>query len=75
MGLLSAFIFFSSNIGLLGILREPLPGVNPYPANIFVLKMLSAEYVCCIYSNAFYTILIMEANNMEPEQTAHKGAV
>ena len=30
---------------------------NPYPANIFVLKMLSAYYICCIYSNAFQATL------------------
>ena len=33
-------------IFFLGALR-----VNPYPANIFVLRM-SAVYVCCIYSSA-----------------------
>ena len=25
--------------------------LNPYPANVFVLKMSSAYYVCCIFSN------------------------
>ena len=58
----------------MGFLYECLPGAYPYLANIFVLKMLSAEYVRCIYSNAFYTILIMEANNMDPDQTAPKGS-
>ena len=74
MGLLIIFIFFVKHRHM-GNIQECLPGVNPYPANIFVLKMLSAEYVCCIYSNAFYTILIMEATNMDPDQTAPKGAV
>ena len=32
--------------------------------NIFVLKMPSAFYVCCIYS------LVIEANTMHPDQTA-----
>ena len=30
---------------------------NPYPANIFVLKMSSAYYVCCIYLNSLKTAL------------------
>ena len=31
------------------------PSSNSYPANFFVLKMLSAFYVCCIYSKALQT--------------------
>ena len=39
--------------------------VNPYPTTIFVLKILSAFYICCIYSkNALQTRFVMEANNM-----------
>ena len=30
----------------------------------FVLKMLSAYYICCIYLNALQSIFTMEANNM-----------
>ena len=35
-------------------------------ANIFVQKMLSAYYFCCIYSNALQTNLIAESTNMNP---------
>ena len=48
--------------------------VNPYPATIFfLLKMLSAFYVYCKYSSALQVDLIMEANNMDSDQTAPKG--
>ena len=51
-------------------------GLNFYPATtFFVLKMSSAFYVCCIYSSALQTRLFMEANNMNPYQTASKGAI
>ena len=40
----------------------------------FILKMASAYYVCCIYSK-HTSDLIMEANTMNPDQTAPKGAV
>ena len=38
----------------------------------FVQEMLSAFYVCCIYSNALQTNFIMEANTMNLDQTAPK---
>ena len=41
-------------------------------ADIFVQKMSSAYYICCIYSNAFQTNFITEANNINPDQTAPK---
>ena len=37
---------------------------------IFPPKMLSAYYVCCIYSKVLKTSLISEANTMNPDQTA-----
>ena len=36
-----------------------------FAVNIFVL-ILPAYYACCIYSNVLQTILIMEANTMNP---------
>ena len=39
--------------------------------NIFlILKILSAYYACCNYSNTLQTSLIMETNAMNPDQTA-----
>ena len=49
--------------------------LNPYPANIFCCEYASAYYVCCIYPNALKTILIIEANIMNHDQTAPTGAV
>ena len=40
------------------------------PLFFFVLKTLSALYVCCKYSNAFRLNFLMEANTMNPDQTA-----
>ena len=58
----------------LGFITENL--VNPYPANnVFVLKMLSAFYICCIYLNALRQLLVIEANIMNPDQTAPLEAV
>ena len=46
---------------------------KPYPAIFLnVLKMFSAYYVCCIYSNAFQNTFTMAANTMNPDQTASK---
>ena len=42
---------------------------------IFVLKMLSAYHLYCVYSNALQNTLTIEANIMNPDQTAPKGAV
>ena len=39
---------------------------------IFVLKMVSAFYDCCIYQMHFRLLLIMEVNTMDPDQTAAK---
>ena len=36
------------------------------PGNIFVLKMLSAFNVCCIYSNALQTRFCCESKHYEP---------
>ena len=33
------------------------------------------NHVCCIFSNEFETTFIMEANTMNPDQTAPKGAI
>ena len=44
-----------------------------YPANVFVLKMKSADYVCCIHSNALQNT--MKANTMNPDYTTAKGEV
>ena len=41
---------------------------NPYPANIFVLKMLSAAYTCIQVH--FRLDFIMEANTMNPDQSS-----
>ena len=37
--------------------------VNTYSDNAFGLKMLSAYFVCCIFSNALQNIFTMEAKN------------
>ena len=49
-----------------------------HDANIFCPEntvCLSAYYICCVYSNALQTNSITEANTMNPDQTAPKGAV
>ena len=40
------------------------------PCHFFVMKMQSACYVCCIYSNALRKLFSVEAKNMNPDQTA-----
>ena len=42
----------------------------PLIRHFFVLKMLSAFYVCCIYSNALQAYFIKEVKTMKPDQTA-----
>ena len=37
-----------------------IQSINPKPANFFALKMSSAVYVCCIYSNALQTTLELQ---------------
>ena len=45
--------------------------LNVYPDYFFFAKKRSsAHYVCCICSNALKTNFIMEANTMNPDQTA-----
>ena len=39
---------------------------NPYPNNIFVLKILSAFYVCCIYSSTLQTRFYQGSKHYEP---------
>ena len=40
------------------------------PANIFVVNMSSAYYVCRIYLIALETTFIMKANTINPDETA-----
>ena len=47
-----------------------LKEINPYPASIFLMKLLSAYHICYIYSNANQTTFNMKANTMNPDQTA-----
>ena len=54
---------------------EKRPKFNPYPVTILILKMMSAFYVCCIYTSALQTRFFHESNNMNPDQTAPLGAV
>ena len=42
---------------------------------LFEVKISSAYYVCCIFSNAIQNTSTTEANTMNPDQTAPKGAV
>ena len=45
--------------------------IKTYSYNIiFVKKILSAYYICCIYSDALQNSFAMEANTMNPDQTA-----
>ena len=39
-----------------------------------ILKMSSAYYICCIYSNAPQNISTLEADTINPAQTAPRGA-
>ena len=47
-----------------------LKAANAYPTTVFGLKMMSANYIRCIFSNAHQNIFIMIANTMNPDQTA-----
>ena len=51
--------------------------INAYPANIFILLLLSAFYICCIYSSALDSrFFFMKANTTNPDSPAHNlGAV
>ena len=57
------------------LIYDTVNPLNHEPAIIFVQKMLSAYYICSIYSNALQANFIMDANTMNPDQTAPKGAV
>ena len=47
--------------------------LNPYPANVFVLKMLPA-FVSAAYILAHFRLdFFMEANTTNPDQTAPNG--
>ena len=46
-----------------------------FSIKFFVIKMPSAYYTFCIHLNALQKTFIMEANTMNPDQTAPKGAV
>ena len=48
--------------------------LNPYPATIFVLKILTALTPAEDIQLLLRQDLFMEANNMNPDQTAPKGA-
>ena len=42
--------------------------VYPHPPLYFILNILSAFYICCIFSNSLQTRFFnMEANNINPE--------
>ena len=46
---------------------------NLFPTYFAGLKMLSAYYDCCIYTSALQTrFFFVEANSMDPDQTASK---
>ena len=60
------------------IINTKLRSYNSYHANVFVLKMMSSYFILVlhkIYLYAFQTTLIMEANTLNPDQTAPLGAV
>ena len=40
--------------------------INPYPGTIFFLKIKSAFYFCCIYTNALKTIFDHGSKHYEP---------
>ena len=47
--------------------------INPYPDTIFVGKMSSGFYLCCITSSALQARFLMEANNMNTDQDSRAG--
>ena len=51
---------------------DQLPPVHPltYVCAKYVMKMLPTYYICCIYSNALKKTFTVEANTMNPDQTA-----
>ena len=40
---------------------------------VFFVQKCCLLYLCCIYSNALQTNFIIEANTMNPDQTAPKA--
>ena len=54
--------------------KKGLLVIYPYtPANILGLKMFAFD-ICCIYSSVFRLDFIIDANTMNPDQTAPRGA-
>ena len=49
---------------------EPLHYFNPYPPLFFVLKIMSAVTSAAYIQEHFRQDFFMEANNMNPDQTA-----
>ena len=56
----------------LRFLTHSIYSFNPYSANRKCHLFIT---LCCIYSNALKTNFVMEANIMDPDQTAAYGAV
>ena len=63
--------FFMEANNMISDQHHSFPIISPYP----VMKILSAFYICCKISGALQTDFYMEVNDMNPEQTAPKGAV
>ena len=57
-GIMNMFLFLTNII------------LNSHLTNVFVMKILAAYYVCCIFSNGLKNMFTMEANTMHPDQTA-----
>ena len=67
---------FGLQLSILGIGPILVYRVNPYPANIFfVLKLLSAFYVCCIIlqSSALHTRFYRGSKHYEPWEQSDPG--
>ena len=47
-----------------------LKAAKTYPTTVFGPKMMSANYILCIFSNVRQNIFIMVANTMNQDQTA-----
>ena len=47
---------------------------NPYPTNIFVLKIVYALYVCCIYSSALQTKFYHSSEHCGPWEQSDLGS-
>ena len=50
--------------------------LNTYPTTIICPQNFVCFYICCIFSSALQTkFFFMEANNMNPDQTAPLGSI